>query len=429
MILKNLRKYLKSNKLIYSVYTKCKRTLFSSNVSYEIPEIEAINPRIIHCEYNNPRINILLPSLNRQHVFGGIATALKFFEDLGNDTNLDMRIILTDSDIEEKNYIGLNGYSIISAREEVYDKKQIVSFANRYKETIPVAPNDIFIATGWWTAYAITDVIEWQARTYNKKLGQLIYFIQDYEPGFYPWSSRYLMSENTYCLDIPTVAIFNSKLLQDFFTNNGYKFYKQYFFEPILNRQLKEYLLCRMNKVERKNQIIVYGRPTVQRNAFELIILALKQWATTLSNSEEWKVYSVGEEHADIMLGENLRLVSLGKLTLEQYARTMLQTKIAISLMVSPHPSYPPLEMATFGIKTITNEYHNKDLGSFNDNIISLKNCSPRAISQQLVQLCNDPYLKNDVILNEQYLGADNGIEEIIKQLSKDILEYDRTTL
>lgn len=42
----------------------------------------------------------------------------------------------------------------------------------------------------------------------------------------------------------------------------------------------------------------------------------------------------------------------------------MLDTYAGISLMSSPHPSYPPLEMSVFGIKVITNNYSNKDLSS-----------------------------------------------------------------
>ena len=61
----------------------------------------------------------------------------------------------------------------------------------------------------------------------------VVYFIQDYEPGFYPWSSRYLMADSTYRSELPMIAIFNSKLLYDFFKSNGYKFEQEYYFDPV----------------------------------------------------------------------------------------------------------------------------------------------------------------------------------------------------
>lgn len=72
------------------------------------------------------------------------------------------------------------------------------------------------MATGWWTAYTIIPVMHWQQETYRTPLHKLIYFIQDYEPGFYAWSSRYLMADSTYKSDVPTIGIFNSGLLYEF---------------------------------------------------------------------------------------------------------------------------------------------------------------------------------------------------------------------
>lgn len=78
-----------------------------------------------------------------------------------------------------------------------------------------------------------------------------------------------------------------------------------------------------------------------------------------------------------------MKVKSIGKVSLQEYARVMLESKIGISLMVSPHPSYPPLEMSSFGMKVITNKYDNKDLSGFNDNMISLDNCSAATVARR----------------------------------------------
>ena len=110
--------------------------------------------------------------------------------------------------------------------------------------------------------------------------------------------------------------------MKEYFDSKYYKFDTSYFFEPTLNSTLKKYLINNANEVSRKKQIIVYGRPGTQRNAFELVLLSLKEWVKKQENAREWELISVGENHEDINLGKKVILKSLGKLTLEQYVIT-----------------------------------------------------------------------------------------------------------
>lgn len=52
--------------------------------------------------------------------------------------------------------------------------------------------------------------------------------------------------------------------------------------------------------------------------------------------------------------------------------------------MSSPHPSYPPLEMAHFGVVTLTNGYFCKDLSLAHDNIVSMNDIDPETIAAAL---------------------------------------------
>ena len=141
-------------------------------------------------------------------------------------------------------------------------------------------------------------------------------------------------------------------------------------------------------KSKRNRRIIFYGRPTVKRNAFQLIVSGLRMWSETYPNAEKWEILSLGEHHKNIKLKHNI-IMSCGKMSLKEYAETMAQSSIGISLMVSPHPSYPPLEMSTFGVKTITNKFEGKNLSKFNRNIISLESCSPNSLFEALCEACN----------------------------------------
>ena len=66
--------------------------------------------------------------------------------------------------------------------------------------------------------------------------------------------------------------------------------------------------------------------------------------------------------HDDLEIAEDVYVKSLGKLTIYNYIKELEKSHIGISFMASPHPSYPPLEMATFGLYTITNKFAGKDI-------------------------------------------------------------------
>ena len=92
--------------------------------------------------------------------------------------------------------------------------------------------------------------------------------------------------------------------------------------------------------------------------------------------------------------------------------------------MVSPHPSYPPLEMSTFGVKTITNSFENKDLTYFNPNIISLDNCTPNAIAKKLSEICDKYgneetvcYTNNDYVKGGHFDAVINELGDVIDEM------------
>ena len=386
-LIKRIHHLLRSNQHIVSVYHKIRDSI-AEVPSYDIAEVTPLNARKDSCDDGKLRLNLVVPSVDQKHVFGGIATAIRFFEELVAALSCEARVLTVDAPVIPESSTLPARYQVVTSDQDSAAACQVVGYADRYMKSFPVRQRDLFIATGWWTAYTLKHVLKWQSEAFQQPLIPMIYLIQDYEPGFYAWSSRYLMADSTYQMDVPVYAVFNSKQLKEFFDCKGYAFAKSWYFDPVLNPKLKEYLPAEHALIKKKKQIIVYGRPQTARNAFEVIVSALRIWAEQQPNVREWEIYSAGEEHADIELGNGQVLRSVGKLTLEQYAQFMLETYAGISLMVSPHPSYPPLEMATFGIKTITNCYDNKNLASFSNNIISLSQCPPEIVARTLIDVC-----------------------------------------
>lgn len=359
-----------------------KNILFQSN----IPEITPIFIKKTKIPFEK-RVNLLVPSLNREHFFGGIATALKFFnsilEKLREDKLIAFRIILTDIVKLDRDIPQRFPDFKITDREDTA-RFQIFPFGDRINKKLPVIKHDYFIATAWWTAYLSKQIIKQQKKLFNRT-NKFVYLIQDYEPGFYSWSSKYILAESTYKDFEKIIAVFNSSLLMDFFQRMGWNFTKKYYFEPQLNENLIKFLPLK-EKISKERIILIYGRPFVPRNAFELIKIALEAWVQKDSRASSWRLISVGEKHPDLTIASQ-KMISLGKLPLEDYAHLLLRSAIGISFMISPHPSYPPLEMANFGLLTLTNQFANKDLSKWHSNIYSLNSLDPEYIAQKLEKL------------------------------------------
>lgn len=416
-----LKEALKTNPVTKGAYAAARNVVHSAVESLRVPsssvaEVQPIRAR--KDEVTRKRLNLLTPSVDVKHVFGGIATALKFFEQLCEETGWEARIISVDAAVEKKTSVLSSRYVIVGSSEDSEEPYQVVPFNDRSAATIPVRRTDVFMATGWWTAYTIKDVLAWQKETFGlNQANPLVYLIQDFEPGFYPWSSRYLMADSTYRMDMPVYAVFNAKLLKEYFDRQGYSFKKSWYFNPVMNDKLAECLPADLT-AEKKKQIIIYGRPGTPRNAFELACMALREFIAIHPGNKDWTFVSAGEEHAEIDLGEGAVLRSVGKLSLQDYAALMKETYAGISLMVSPHPSYPPLEMASFGVKTITNRFYNKDLHVFSDCITSVQNCSAYEIASWLDGICADYTPTVHWEINKDYVEGTNPFGEVIKELS-----------
>ena len=159
-------------------------------------------------------------------------------------------------------------------------------------------------------------------------------------------------------------------------------------FEPQLNSSLKKILERAPQKKERR--ILVYGRPAVARNCYPAIEKGVRAWASRYPEYANWKVLSAGLSHPPFELIPGRVMRSVGKLSMEQYGELLLTSAAGLSLMSSPHPSYPPLEMAHYGLWTVTNDYTNKDLTQSHENIISISNIAPEAVADALAQACRN---------------------------------------
>jgi hypothetical protein len=121
-------------------------------------------------------------------------------------------------------------------------------------------------------------------------------------------------------------------------------------------------------------RVIVYGRPSVGRNLFPTALRGIAMWEASrraTGATVPVEVVSVGEpEQFRYRIGERL-VVTPGVLSWDEYLALLATAHLGVSLMASPHPSYPPLEMAASGLVVVTNRWGPKDLADVSDRIVS----------------------------------------------------------
>ena len=377
-----------------SLYEICeakkeKKGEYMNPLDYEIEEIIPYSFREDKV-CTRKRLNLVVPTINPDHVFGGVSTALNFYNRLADQLGYDTRIIVEfEEPSRESIKLYKDKYKFISSKLDSSEAHTIVPYVIRKEETLPVCDKDYFVFTAWWGAYLVQEAYGAFIEETGIEPNKFIYLIQDYEPGFYPWSSKYILADSTYRCIYPQIGVFNSSILKDFFLNKAYEFADIFSFEPVFNQSLKQELLALPDRINKKKQILVYGRPRVARNAFEVVVATLNKLIDNMENPSEWTLYSAGEEHLPVKLHKNMELIALGKLSLSEYAKVLSESYAGLSLMVSPHPSYPPLEMAAYGIRVVTNGYDNKDLKGFSDFLTSVKAPSPKTLSEALLNICS----------------------------------------
>jgi len=337
---------------------------------------------LIADESRRPRLSLVIPSFAPNIAFGGVVTGIEIFLQLGQRTGADLRIITDDFNVS-------GDRSVLDKRAAALglDPASVeVIFRREQTPKITVRSTDLFFTFNWWTTLNMRSLLKKQADHFGGEVRPLLYLIQEYEPLFYPFSSTHMLARLAFEPSWPCWGVFNSTQLHSFFEAQGHRLNRSYVFEPKLSESLRPAL--EMGPTGKAKRIVVYGRQRVPRNCFPAVEKGVRLWSERYPEFSDWEVVSAGSSHRPVPIAGRRSIRSLGKLSLESYADLLRTTAVGLSLMSSPHPSYPPLEMAHFGILTITNRYANKDLASAHDNFISIGDIDDTTVATALADAC-----------------------------------------
>jgi glycosyltransferase involved in cell wall biosynthesis len=220
-------------------------------------------------------------------------------------------------------------------------------------------PADGIFATSWETAYA----------SFNSKTpGKRFYFVQDFEPYFYPTGTHSVLAENTYRFGFYGVTAGNwlaTKLKRDYNMQTDY-------FDFGSEKKLYSFV----NDKPRK-EIFFYARPYTERRGFEMGIMALDLFH---EKHPEYIINMAGWDVSDYDIPfpyENLK-------TLEYDELNELYNRCAAGLVMSfTNMSLLPLELLGSGTIPVVNDGENNTLVSSNPYIAYSAN-NPIALAETL---------------------------------------------
>ena len=285
----------------------------------------------------------------------------------------------------------------------------------------PLKDYDICVATAYNSAPVVNRI------QCDKKL----YFIQDYEPYFFPMGTEYIIAENTYKYGFYGITIgkwLSHKMQEEFKLKTSYFNFCA---------DLKVYK--KLDNIKKEDAICFIFQPDKPRRCD---IIALKALQIVKKLKPEIKIYTYGSVKRKIV---NLDVEQLGIIPIDKCNELYNKCRVGLCMSAS-NPSRIPFEMMAAGLPVVE-LYRENNLYDFPNDGVLLADSTPSAIAKALLQILDDEKLqekmsKEGIKYMKDY-PLEKGFEEFIeafdnylndkfnedkkieKSYNKKIIEYD----
>lgn len=343
------------------------------NRIYDLPDVK-VNPN------RRRTINVLVPAFDFKSMsagFFGVFQVARFLR----TTGWNVRLVLFDNfDFSHERF--RKRFQDFPGMEDLLDEVE-VDYIGERKAPLQVSPEDVCVATVWYSAFF--------ARKIGEALGgrRFLYLVQDYETCFFPGGSLFAVADETYSFDY--AALFSTAPLGDYFRRHDVGGFASRglpgtHFDNACSSSLAprgEFLAA--NAAKEKRKLVFYSRPIVDRNMFTLAALSLvTAYERGIFDPAEWECIGMGLGNAELELLPGVHSTSLPRMTLREYERTVGQFDVCLTLMASPHPSLIPMDCAGSGAMVVTNTFRTKTaeyLRGLSGNIIPVAPAVPEIVA------------------------------------------------
>jgi hypothetical protein len=342
-----------------------------------------LRPLRVYTSTSEPkRISMVTDSINSGSLFGGVGTALIFATLLARRMDRPLRIITRSEPPTPANC-----RTVLEANGIPWQGDVDFVFSSRNTSDgrlVDIAEGDLFVTTSWWTTWATRASVD---------AASIIYIVQEDERRFYPEGDDSIRCAEI--LDDPRITcVVNSKPLFEYlFRGPDSHARTPSWFEPAF----PAFLNPREPFVGGKRNFIFYARPNNLRN---LYYRGLEAIAGSIEvghlDPSAWDFFFIGRDLEPVTLPGGVRPTLIENLNWHDYQRLLRRMDLGLSLMASPHSSYPPLDLAAAGAAVVTNTFgaDKQSLDRYSANII----CCDPGVSTLVAGIGQGVVLANDEV-------------------------------
>jgi hypothetical protein len=313
------------------------------------------------------RVNIVHPAIDLKHFFGGFIAVFNLARRLAERGHRVRLVALEGPELPRDWRRRLGSYEGIGSWIEGLE----VAFCGDRSRALEVSPDDTLIATHWNAAHVAAAAMR------ELRHERFLYLVQEYEPFIFPMGSAGALCRQSY--ELPHTAMFSTELLRGWFAAHRVGVYASGPEAGVAASVSFDNAITPVGPIEvaalrrpGPRRLLFYARPEehAARNLYEIGAMALDR-ALERGCFEGWDLAGMGTvaaQGSELILprsGRSLRLIP--RSSQAEYAELLRSADAGLSLMYTPHPSLPPIEMAAAGMPTVTNTYENKDAAALAD--------------------------------------------------------------
>ena len=296
-------------------------------------EVDAVHA--LHAENADFRdirsVNWFVPDIDMPF-FGGLNTAFRLADKLHRDHGVVNRFVMLAA--ANREYVA----AALAAAFPGLAGSDIVFYDGSDAEIADLPGADAAVATLWLTAPHVAK---------SPGVRRKFYLMQDYEPGFYPASSMFAMAEESYRLGL--YGICNTVSMHKIYTESYDG--KATYFTPAVDQSI----YSAQGRIEKGDDepvtIFAYARDHF-RNCWELVFSALSEIKKI--HGDGVRIVAAGARY----LPPSADFIDLGLLDYRATGGLYRDTDIGVTMQISRHPSYLPLELMSSGVAMVAPDSH-----------------------------------------------------------------------
>ena len=339
---------------------------------------------VTHLPGGERRITIVTDSVAPHSLFGGVGTAIILGVQVANRLGAGTLRLVTRTDLPDGQVISLLEEATGIRLEGILELEQVSTDGS---QRMQFTDRDIVMTTSWWTTRAVLDS--------DVPREQVLYLLQEDERMFYAFGDERLLCSETLAEPDLAVVVNTSRLLEHLSGPGGLPHLREsaIALEPAF--PTRDASVVPAGSGGAKRNLFFYSRPLNARNLFwrgvQVIARAVEQ---RVLDPDEWEFHFVGRGTPDLTLPRDVHVNVVEGLGWTAYQDLVASMDAALVLMDTPHPSYPPYDLASVGAAVLTNSHGIKtDLSDISDNIVVAPSTVDGLLEglREVVDLARDP--------------------------------------